>query len=127
MDQESVKVDEDEDEIEDETNNDSIASEQDNDNDTIEQQPYIPNQLSNGEMMCGSVIINDSDTNNNISIKQYTSMINEEMNTLLKQSHLYTDATEININDTLTDNLKMIHDKVKKLNKVIQNNNNSEK
>ena len=77
-------------------------------------------------MLCGSVIIHDNDTNNNISIKQYTSMINEEMNTLLKQSHLYTDATEININDTLTDNLKMIHDKVKKLNKVIQNNNNSE-
>ena len=33
-------------------------------------------------------------------------MINEGMNTLLKQSHLYTDATEINIHGTLTDNLE---------------------
>ena len=39
-----------EDEFEDETNNDSIAPEQDNDNDTIEQQPTISNQLSNGEI-----------------------------------------------------------------------------
>ena len=76
IDEDEVKIDEDEIEIEDEmwgvkdtpiregetlssSNNDSIAPEQDNDNDTIEQQPYIPNQLSNGEIMCGSVIIND--------------------------------------------------------------------
>ena len=135
----SIKED-DEDEIEDDCNNDSNASEQDNDNDTIEQQvwvgdptktpagcfvPTIPNKFSNGEMMCGSVIIDDSSNNNKISIKQYISMINEGMNTLLNQSKLYTDATEIDSSDTITDNLKIIYEKVDKLNKSIKPNDDS--
>ena len=120
-DEEEVKVDEDE--IEDETNNDSNASEQDND--TIEKQPTQSNQLSNGEMMCGSVIIDDSSNNNKISIKQYISMINNRMNTLLNQSKLYTDATEIDSSDTITDNLKIVYEKVDKLNKIIKPNDDS--
>jgi len=120
---EEVKIDEDE--IEDETNNDSNASEQDNDNDTIEKQPIQSNQLFNGEMLCGSVIIDDSSNNNKISIKQFISMINNGMNTLLNQSKLYTDATEIDSSDTITDNLKIIYEKVNKLNKIIKPNDES--
>ena len=72
-------------------------------------------------MVCGSVIVDDSN-NNKISIKQYISMINEGMNTLLNQSKLYTDATEIDSSDTITDNLKIIYEKVDKLNKSIKPN-----
>jgi len=72
-------------------------------------------------MVCGSVIVDDS-SNNKISIKQYISMINEGMNTLLNQSKLYTDATEIDSSDTITDNLKIIYEKVDKLNKSIKPN-----
>ena len=120
-DEEEVNFDEYE--IEDETNNDSKASEQDND--TIEQQPTISNQFSNGEMMCGSVIIDDSSNTNQVSIKQYISLINNGMNTLLNQSKLYTDATEIDSSDTITDNLKIIYEKVDKLNKSIKPNDDS--
>jgi len=138
--EEEASIKEDDEEIEDETNNDSNSSEQDNDNDTIEQQPtqvwvrdptktpegcFVSNQLSNGEMLCGSVIIDDSSNNNKISIKQYVSMINNGMNTLLNQSKLYTDATEIDSSDTITDNLKIIYEKVNKLNKIIKPNDES--
>ena len=97
------------------TNN---ASEQDID--TIEQQPTISNQFSNGEMMCGSVIIDSS--SNNMSIKQYISMINEDINSLLKQSKIHIDATELDSGNTITDNLIIVHEKVKKLNKSIKPN-----
>ena len=46
----------------------------------IEQQPIKSNQLSCGEMICGSVKTDDSSSNNNTSIKQYISMINDAMN-----------------------------------------------
>ena len=41
-------------------------------------------QFSSGEMICGSVKIDDSSSYNNTSIKQYISMINDEMNDMLK-------------------------------------------
>jgi len=116
----SVKED-DEDEIEDDGNNDSNASEQDNDTIEHEQKPVQSNIFSTGEMVCGSVIVDDSSTNK-ISIKQHISMVNEGMNTLLNQSKLYTDATEIDSSDTITDNLKIIYEKVDKLNKSIKPN-----
>ena len=43
-------------------------------------------------MVHGSVNIDDSSSNNNTGIKQYISMINEEMNNLLKQSKLNVDV-----------------------------------
>jgi len=46
-------------------------------------------------MICGSVKIDDSSSNKNTSIKQYISMINDEMNNLLKQSKLYDDVIEL--------------------------------
>ena len=51
-----------------------------------EEQPLKSNQLS-----C-SVKIYDSSSNNNTSIKQYISMINDEMNSLLKQTKLNVDV-----------------------------------
>ena len=53
-------------------------------NENIKQKPIKSNGFSSGGMICGSVKIDDSSRNNNTSIKQYTSMINEEMNDLLK-------------------------------------------
>ena len=47
-----------------------------------------------------NLMINYSDTNNKISIKPHTPMINEGMNTLLKQSHVFGDGTEVHINYT---------------------------
>ena len=43
-------------------------------------------------MICGSVKIDDSNSNNNTSVKQYSSMINDEMNDLLKQSKFNVDV-----------------------------------
>ena len=43
-------------------------------------------------MICGSVKIDDRNSNSNTSIKQYTSMINDEMDTLLKQPKLSVDV-----------------------------------
>ena len=42
-------------------------------------------------------------------------MINDEIYNLLKQSKLNVDAIELNSKDTITDNLKIIHDRLKKL------------
>ena len=47
----------------------------DEEDENIEQQPVKSNQLSCGEMICGSVKIDDSSRNNSTSIKQYISMI----------------------------------------------------
>ena len=46
-------------------------------------------------MICGSVKIDDCNSNNNTSIKQHISMINNEMNNLLKQSKLNVDVIEL--------------------------------
>ena len=46
-------------------------------------------------MIYGSVKIDDSGSNNNTSIKQYISMINDEMNNLLKQTKLKVDVIEL--------------------------------
>ena len=65
-------------------------SEQNDDEDSeinIKQQPIKSNQLFCDEMICGSVKIDDSSSNNNTSIEQYISMINDEMNNLLKQKN----------------------------------------
>ena len=86
----------------------------------IEHNQLEKNQLSSGEIICGSVIIDDnnnSSNNSNTSIKQYISMINDEMNNLLKQSKLYVDVIELDTQSTITDNLKIVHDRLKKLNK----------
>ena len=46
----------------------------------LKQQPLKSNQLSCGEMICGSVKVDDSSiNNNNASMQQYISMINDEM------------------------------------------------
>ena len=52
-----------------------------------------------GEMIRGSVKIDDGSSNNNTSIKQYISMITEGMNDLLKQSKLNVDAIELASNN----------------------------
>ena len=44
-------------------------------------------------------------------------MINDEMNNLLKQSKLYVDVIELDTKSIMTDNLKIVHDRLKKLNK----------
>ena len=64
-------------------------------------------------MICGSVGIDDSSSNNNTSIKQYVSMINDEMNSPLKQSKLNVDVIELDSKNTITDNLKTVHDRLK--------------
>ena len=46
-------------------------------------------------MICGSVKIDDSSSSNNTSIKQNISMINDEMNNLLKQSKSDVDVIEL--------------------------------
>ena len=61
----------------------------------IKQNPLKSNQLSSGEMICGSVKIDDSSNNNNASVKQYISMIHDEMNNLFKQSTLNVDVIEL--------------------------------
>ena len=53
------------------------------------------NQLSCGEMIYGSVKIDDRNSNNNTSIKQSISMINDEMNNLLKQTKVNVDVIEL--------------------------------
>ena len=40
-------------------------------------------------------------------------MINDVMNNLLKQSKLYVDVIELDTQSTLTDNLKIVHDRLK--------------
>ena len=66
----------------------------DEENENIEQQPSKSNQLSCGEI-CGSVRIDDSSINKNTRIKQYISMLNDEMNNLLKQTKLNVDVIEV--------------------------------
>ena len=65
-------------------------------------------------MICGSVKIDDRSSNNDTSIKQYISMINYEMNNLLKQSKLYDDVIELDSKTLLTDNLKIVHYRLKR-------------
>ena len=47
------------------------------------------------------------------------------MNNLLKQSKLYV-VIEIDSTSTITDNLKIVHDRLKKLNKNINTNSENE-
>ena len=116
------------DEIADESSTDSNAS------DSLEghiayikqHKPDPSIQISNGEMLCGNVIIDDSNNNNKISIKQYLSMINDGLNTLLKQCQLYTDAGEIDSTDTITDNLKIVYQTIDKLNNTIKQPDNTD-
>ena len=53
-------------------------------------------------------------------------MINDEMNTLLKQSKLYVDVIEVDAKSTITDNLNIVHDRPKMLNKHIKTTTNNE-
>ena len=62
---------------------------------------------------------NSSINNNNTSIKQNTSVINHEMNNLLKQSKLYVDVIELDAQSIITYNSKTVHDRLKKLIKNI--------
>ena len=57
----------------------------------------LKSQLSCGEIICGRVTIDasNSSSNNNTNIKQYISMINDEMNNLLKQTKTNVDAIEL--------------------------------
>ena len=57
-------------------------------------------------MICGSVKIDDSNSNDNISMKKYISMMNNEMNNPLKQAKLNVDVIEIDSKDTTTEELK---------------------
>ena len=82
--------------------NDDEESESDEQNEDEEKQKYrtsatSKNQPSSGEIICGSVIIDDNSnsSNNNTIIKQSISMINDEMNNLLKQSKLYVAVIEL--------------------------------
>ena len=52
-------------------------------------------------------------------------MINDEMNNLLKQSKLYVDVIELDSKDTITDNFKVVHDRLK-LNKNISSTTDNE-
>ena len=49
-------------------------------------------------------------------------MINGEMKNLLKQSKLYVDVIELDTQSTITDNLKIVHDRLKKLINTTSNN-----
>ena len=74
---------------------------------------------TNSEMICGSIVNdNTKNSNNNTSSKQYISMINDETNNLLKQWK-YVDVIELDTQSTVTDNLKIVHDRLKKSNKNI--------
>ena len=80
------------------------------------------NQLSNGEINCGSVIIDDnnsSSNSNNTSIEQYISMIHDEMDNSLKQSKFYVGVIELDTQSTTTANLTTVHDRLKKLKKTL--------
>jgi len=70
-------------------------------------------------MICGSVKIDDRSSNNDTSIKQYISMINYEMNNLLKQSKLYDDVIELDSKNNITEKLNVVQDRLKKLNKNV--------
>ena len=64
-------------------------------------------------MICGSVKINDSSSNNDTSIKHYTSMINHEMINLLEQSKSNVDVIKLESTNTITDNVKIVHARLK--------------
>ena len=80
----------------------------------IEQQLIQSNQLSCGDMICGSVRIDDSRSNTNTRIKQYISMINDEMNNMLQRTKLNGDVIELDSKNTITDDLKVIYDRLKR-------------
>ena len=46
-------------------------------------------------------------------------MVHDDMNNLLKQSELYVGVIEIDTQKAITDNLKIVHDRLKELNKNI--------
>ena len=71
-------------------------------------------------MICGSVKIDDSSSSNNASVKQYISMINEDMNNLSKQTKLNVDVIGLDSKQTITDNLKVVHDRLNKFKKIAQ-------
>jgi len=109
-----------------EQNDDDEERESDEQNEVEEKSKYREHQqlkkkqLSNCEMICGSIIIYDNNSSNkDTSIKQYISMINDEMNNLLNQSKLYVDAIQLDTQSTITDNVRIVHDRLKKLNKNI--------
>ena len=60
----------------------------------IEQQPVKSNQFSCGEVIRGSVKIDDSSSNDNTIIKQYISMMIDEINNLLQQTKGNVDVIE---------------------------------
>ena len=84
-------------------------------NKNIDHKQLNTNQLSNGEIFCGSVVIDDnnhSSNSNNTSSKQYIPLINDEMNNLLKQSILYVDVIEFDTQSIIPGNLKIVHDRL---------------
>jgi len=64
---------------------------------SIKQQQLKNKRLSCGEVICGSVTNDDSNSSssNNTSIKQYISMISDEVNILLKQTTRNVDVIEL--------------------------------
>jgi len=64
---------------------------------SIKQQQLKNNQLSCGEVICRSVTIDDSKSSNsnNTSIKQYISMISDEVNIPSKQTKRNVDVIEL--------------------------------
>ena len=60
------------------------------------------------------------------SIKQYVSMLNNEMNNRLKQSKLHVDVIELDSKDNITYNLNIVHDRLTKLNKNISTTTDNE-
>ena len=76
-------------------------------------------------MICGSVKI-DASSSNNTSTRQYISFIKVEIDNLLKQSKLYVNVITLDAKSTITDNLKIVHDRLKKLNKNINTRTDNE-
>ena len=76
----------------------------------IEQQPIKSNELSCGEMICGSVKIHDSSSITNTCIKQCVSMIKDDMSNLMKQTKLNVELIELDSKNIITDNLKIVYD-----------------
>ena len=70
--------------------------------------------------------IDDSSSNNNTSIKQYTSMIHDEINNLLKQTKFNVDVIELDSKNIIKDNLKIVHDRLNMLNKNISTTKDNE-
>lgn len=84
--------------------------------DEIEELPQELPHTINGELMIGSVVVESSNTNTNPTIKQQITLVNDKLNNTLKHVKLFTDATDLDSSETISDMLKVVMEKVDKIN-----------